>query len=116
MASHTNTTPQKRGFITLNVDSVADHIYQRVEDHNKDKKDELKVREQSGPLVGSTSVKILGAPFEKEVQRSIERIVDGRVVRDTNFHRSTSPDDDDREQKERKKKDDIEEKYDTSEL
>lgn len=111
-----SNTPQKRGFITLNVDSVADHIYQRVEDHNKDKKDELKVREQSGPVVGSTSIQILGAPFEKEVQRSIERIVDGRVVRDTSIHRSTSPDDDDRKEKEKKKKSAIEEKYDTSEL
>lgn len=112
MAPH---TPQKRGYISLNVDSVADHIYQRVEDHNKDKKDELKVREQSGPVVGSTSIQILGAPFEKEVQRSIERIVDGRVVRDTSIHRSTSPDNDEKKEEERKKSA-IEEKYDTSEL
>lgn len=106
--------PKRRAFFSLNVDSNAEHIYERVEDHNKDKKDSLKVREQTGPVVGNSSVQIITRPFEKEVQRSIERIVDGRVVRDTTTYRSTSPSPSSRQKSSKKRS--IEDKYDTSDL
>ncbi|KAF2662663.1 hypothetical protein K491DRAFT_700398 [Lophiostoma macrostomum CBS 122681] len=72
-------SPPKRAFFSLNVDSNADHIYERIEHHDKEGKDKIKVKEHSEPLVGSTSLQVLTQPFEKEVKRSVERIVDGRV-------------------------------------
>jgi hypothetical protein len=106
--------PKRRAFLSLNVDSDAEHIYERVEDHNKDKKDRLKVREQTEPIAGNSSIQIITRPFEKEVQRSIERIVDGRVVRDTTTYRSTSSSPASRQRT--SKKASIEDKYDTSDL
>jgi ribose 5-phosphate isomerase B len=109
-SSSTPQKPKRRAFFSLNVDSTADHIYERIEDYNKEKTDRVKVREQSGPLRGSTHLHVLGNPYEKEVQRSIERIVDGRVVRDT----LTTYDHSDTNSPPRKKS--IEDKYDTSDL
>ncbi|ORY03667.1 hypothetical protein BCR34DRAFT_605156 [Clohesyomyces aquaticus] len=100
-------TPPKRALFVLNVDSQTEHLFERIEFHNegsKDKEgsgaDKVKVIDQSEPSSGSTRVEIVTRPFEKAVQRTIERVCDGKVVREGNY----------------KKKRDIEEDYDTSDL
>jgi hypothetical protein len=113
----TMSRPKRRAFLSVNVNSNAEHIYERVEDHNKESKDRLKVLEQTQPTVGNSSIHIITRPFEKEVQRSIERVVDGRVVRDTTTYRSTSPSPSNRHKEgSSKKRASIEDKYDTSDL
>ncbi|KAF2019358.1 hypothetical protein BU24DRAFT_459040 [Aaosphaeria arxii CBS 175.79] len=101
-------TPPKRALFSLNISSNADHIYQRVEDRNTDGKDRVQVREHNDPLVGQTNLEILTRPFEKEVKRSVERIVDGRVVTDTKIERSGSGN--------KHVSNKVEDKYDTSDL
>jgi ribose 5-phosphate isomerase B len=101
-------TPPKRAIFSLNVNTNAEHFYERIEDHLKD--DKVTVREHKEPLVGNTSVHILTKPFEKKVQRSVTRAVDGRVVRDTETYDSSSS-------KSRSGcKSRIEDKYDISDL
>lgn len=67
----------KRALFSLNLDSTADHIYQRVEDHNKDGKDKVKVLESSGPTTGTTSLSFVTKPFEQAVNRTVEGVIDG---------------------------------------
>ncbi|KAL1598829.1 hypothetical protein SLS60_007971 [Paraconiothyrium brasiliense] len=67
----------KRGLFSLNLDSNADHIYQRVEDHNKEGKEKVKVLESSGPTVGNTSLSIVTKPLEQVVNRTVESVIDG---------------------------------------
>jgi hypothetical protein len=67
----------KRALFSLNLESNADHIYQRVEDHNKEGKDKVKVIESSGPTVGNTSLSIVTNPLEQAVNRTVESVVDG---------------------------------------
>lgn len=67
----------KRALFSLNLDSNADHIYQRVEDHNKEGKDKIKVLESTGPTVGNTSLAIVTKPFEQAVNRTVEGVIDG---------------------------------------
>lgn len=68
--------PPKRALFSLNVDSEADHIYQRVNDHSKPGK-ETKVLETSGPTVGHTDLQFVGKPFEKLVNRTVEGVEQG---------------------------------------
>lgn len=67
----------KRALFSLNLDSNADHIYQRVEDHNKEGKDKVKVLESSGPTVGNTSLSIVTKPFEQAINRTVEGVIEG---------------------------------------
>lgn len=67
----------KRALFSLNIDSTADHIYQRVEDHNKQGKDKVKVLETSGPTAGHTDLSIVTKPFEQAVNRTVEEVLDG---------------------------------------
>lgn len=102
--------PPKRAIFSLNVDSNAEHFLERIEDHSKQGKGKVKVREHKEPFVGNTSLQLLTRPFEKEVQRSVERIVDGRVVKDTKITRENS------QTRNEKRKKSVEERYDTSDL
>jgi len=70
-------TPPKRALFSLNLDSNADHIYQRVEDHNKEGEGKIKVIESTGPTVGSTNLTVLTKPFEKVVNRAVEGVIEG---------------------------------------
>lgn len=63
--------PPKRALFSLNVDSEADHIYQRVNDHSKPG-EKTKVVETSGPTVGHTDLQFVTKPFEKLVNRTVE--------------------------------------------
>lgn len=105
----------KRAVFSLTVDSNTEHIYERTEDHTKEGKGKVKVREYKEPLIGNTSLHILTKPFEKEVQRSVERTIDGRTVRDTTYSYSDSTSSVSSGQKQHRKKS-VEEKYDTSDL
>lgn len=67
----------KRALFSLNLDSTADHIYQRVEDHNKEGTDKVKVLESSGPTVGNTSLSFVTKPFEQTVNRTVEGVIQG---------------------------------------
>lgn len=69
--------PPKRALFSLDLDTEADHIYQRVEDHNKDGNDKVKVLESSGPTVGNTQLEFVTKPFEKVVNRTVEGVLDG---------------------------------------
>ncbi|PSN69221.1 hypothetical protein BS50DRAFT_572381 [Corynespora cassiicola Philippines] len=116
-------TPPKRALFSLNIDSNAEHIYQRVDDHNNDKH---KVLETSGPVHGSTNLQLVTRPFEKAVERSIERIVDGKHVADAEgdityeTHQSVNGESPRRSTKtvhvKKKGKQSVEEQYDTSDL
>lgn len=65
--------PPKRALFSLNVDSEADHIYQRVNDHSKPG-EKTKVIESSGPTSGHTELQYLGKPFEKLVNRTVQGV------------------------------------------
>ena len=69
--------PPKRALFSLNVDSEADHIYQRVNDHSKPGKEKTKVIETSGPTVGHTDLQYIAKPFEKLVNRTVEGVEEG---------------------------------------
>lgn len=65
--------PPKRALFSLNVDSEADHIYHRVNDHSKPG-EKTKVIETSGPTVGHTDLQFVTKPFEKLVNRTVEGV------------------------------------------
>ncbi|KAF1980200.1 hypothetical protein BU23DRAFT_576247 [Bimuria novae-zelandiae CBS 107.79] len=67
----------KRALFSLNLDNNADHIYQRVEDHNKEGKYKVKVLESTGPTVGNTNLSFVTKPFEQVVNRTVEGVIDG---------------------------------------
>jgi len=68
--------PPKRALFSINVDSEADHIYQRVKDHSKPG-EKTKVIETSGPTVGHTDLQFVSKPFEKLVNRTVEGVEEG---------------------------------------
>lgn len=68
--------PPKRALFSLNVDSEADHIYQRVNDHSKPG-EKTKVVETTGPTIGHTDLQYLGKPFEKLVNRTVQGVEEG---------------------------------------
>ncbi|KAJ4291781.1 hypothetical protein N0V90_009676 [Kalmusia sp. IMI 367209] len=69
--------PPKRALFSLNLESDAEHIYQRVDDHNKEGKEKVKVIESTGPTVGNTSLSFVTKPFEEAVNRTVEGVIDG---------------------------------------
>ncbi|KAF7681496.1 hypothetical protein GT037_000472 [Alternaria burnsii] len=74
-------TPPKRALFSLNLDTDADHVYQKVEDHNKDGVDRVKVLESKGPTRGHTDLSYVTRPFEKTVHRAVNEVIDGRKVK-----------------------------------
>ncbi|KAF2636909.1 hypothetical protein P280DRAFT_533036 [Massarina eburnea CBS 473.64] len=76
----------KRAVFSLNLDTDAEHVYQRVEDHNQNhsanetragKGEKVSVHESSGPVTGHTGLEIATKPFERVVDRAVEGVVDG---------------------------------------
>ena len=65
--------PPKRAFLAINVDSEAEHIYQRVNEHSKPG-EKTKVIETTGPTVGHTDLQYLSKPFEKLVNRTVQGV------------------------------------------
>ena len=69
--------PPKRALFSLNLDTDADHVYQKVEDHSKDGDERVKVLESKGPVSGHTDLSVLTRPFEKTVNRAVDEVLDG---------------------------------------
>ncbi|KAF1925197.1 uncharacterized protein M421DRAFT_12214, partial [Didymella exigua CBS 183.55] len=63
----------KRALFSLNVDSQADHIYQRIKDHSKPG-EKTRVIETTGPTVGHTDLQYLSKPFENLVNRTVQGV------------------------------------------
>jgi hypothetical protein len=72
-------TPPKRALFSLNLESQAESLYQRVEDLSKDTDQEggVKVLESSGPTTGKTHLEYLTKPFERIVDSTIDGVVEG---------------------------------------
>ncbi|KAI4928264.1 uncharacterized protein J4E92_005748 [Alternaria infectoria] len=69
--------PPKRALFSLNLDTDADHVYQKVEDHSKDGTDRVKVIESKGPTHGHTDLSYVTKPFEKTVNRAVNEVIEG---------------------------------------
>ncbi|KAI8938446.1 hypothetical protein NX059_004338 [Plenodomus lindquistii] len=69
--------PPKRSLISLNLDTDADHVHQRVTHHNKDGDDSIKVLETTGPTHSHSDFSYVTKPFEKVVNRAVNDVVDG---------------------------------------
>ncbi|EMD63142.1 hypothetical protein COCSADRAFT_359344 [Bipolaris sorokiniana ND90Pr] len=72
--------PPKRALFSLNLDTDADHVYQRVEDHSKPSDERIKVLETKGATHGHTDLSFVTKPFEKTVNRAVENVLDGKKV------------------------------------
>jgi ribose 5-phosphate isomerase B len=129
--------PPKRALFSLNLDTDADHVYQKVEDHSKEGADRVKVIESKGPTHGHTDLSYVTKPFEKTVNRAVNEVIEGsgRKVHSAEGQISYSTtrterrsggarnqqDEEDRERSRlnvvsKTKRRNIERKYDTSEL
>ena len=130
----------KRALFSLNLDTDADHVYQKVEDHNKDGQDSVRVLESKGPTRGHTDLSYITRPFEKTVNRAVNEVIDGtgkkvhsakgelsyststNETRRTGTLRDDSAEEEATEERSRvnvvskAKRRNIERKYDTSEL
>ncbi|KAI4616260.1 uncharacterized protein J4E87_008772 [Alternaria ethzedia] len=84
--------PPKRALFSLNLDTDADHVYQKVEDHSKDGTDRVKVIESKGPTHGHTDLSYVTKPFEKTVNRAVNEVIEGsgRKVHSAEGHVSYS--------------------------
>ncbi|KAF1843558.1 uncharacterized protein K460DRAFT_286901 [Cucurbitaria berberidis CBS 394.84] len=67
----------KRALFSLNLDSDADHVYQRVDEHSKEGADKVKVLETKGPTHGHTDLSYVTKPFEKLVNRTVDGVIEG---------------------------------------
>ena len=103
--------PPKRALFSLNIDSNADHLYQRIDDHSKDKEGRTKVVEHHEPVSGHTSLQVLTKPFEKEVERQAQRVVSENISTKRESS-SSSPSSSTRRPRTKK----LEDEYDTSDL
>lgn len=128
----------KRALFSLNLDTDADHVYQKIEDHSKDGEDNVRVLESKGPTRGHTDLSYIARPFEKTVNRAVNEVIDGTgkkvhsakgelsystSSRTSETRRSDRLDDHDGEEEgprlnvvSKTKRRNIERKYDTSEL
>lgn len=70
-------TPPKRALFSLNLDSEIDHVRQRVEDHNLEGSERVKVLETKGPTKGHTNLSFVGKPFENLVNKTVDSVVEG---------------------------------------
>ncbi|KAE8827842.1 hypothetical protein PTNB73_02538 [Pyrenophora teres f. teres] len=69
----------KRALFSLNLDTDADHVYQKVQDHSKDGEDSVRVLESKGPTRGHTDLSYITRPFEKTVNRAVDEVIDGTI-------------------------------------
>ncbi|KAL6711030.1 hypothetical protein ACN47E_006905 [Coniothyrium glycines] len=69
--------PPKRALFSLNLDTDADRVYQRVEDHSEAGTDRVKVIETKGSTHGHTDLTYITKPFESTVNRAVNDVVDG---------------------------------------
>lgn len=69
--------PPKRALFSLNLDTDADHIHQRISHHNKDGEDSVQVLETKGPTRNHTDLAYITKPFENAVNKTVNDVVDG---------------------------------------
>lgn len=117
--------PPKRALFSVNLDSDADHVYQRVEDHSKEGTDKVKVLESRGPTHGHTDLSYVTKPFEKLVNRTVDGVIEGtgKKVHSAEGELSYSTERSEKRDGKttlnivsKKKRRHLEDKYDTSEL
>lgn len=123
--------PPKRALFSLNLDSDADHIYQRVEDHSTEGTNRVKVIETKGPTHGHSDLTYITKPFERTVNRAVNEVIDGTGKKvhsaqgELTYSSSSSTSRDNYTTtgsgsnlavKSKSKRRSLEEKYDTSEL
>ncbi|KAH9876867.1 hypothetical protein IAQ61_002228 [Plenodomus lingam] len=70
-------SPPRRALFSLNLDTDADHVHQRISHHNKDGEDRVRVIETKGPTHSHTDLSYVTKPFEKAVNRAVNEVVDG---------------------------------------
>jgi ribose 5-phosphate isomerase B len=115
----------KRALFSLNLDSDADHIYQRVDEHSKEGTDRVKIIETKGPSHTHTDLSYITKPFENIVNRTVDGVIEGTGKKvhsaqgEIHYNTESSSSTSSRrtinvKNNSRRKK--IEEKYDTSEL
>lgn len=118
-------SPPKRALFSLNLDSDADHVYQRVDDHSKEGTDKVKVIESKGQTHNHTDLSYVTKPFEKLVNRTVDGVIEGtgKKVHSTEGELTYSTERSEKKQGNsrlnvvsKKKRRHIEDKYDTSEL
>jgi ribose 5-phosphate isomerase B len=124
---------EKRALFSLNLDTDADDVYQKVTDHNDKGEERVKVIESKGPTHGHTDLSYITKPFEKTVNRAVNGVVEGSGKKlhsaegslsystQRTERRSGNQTQEDRENSRlnvvsKAKRRDIERKYDTSEL
>lgn len=69
--------PPKRALFSLNLDSDADHVYQRVEDKSEEGTDRVKILETKGPTTAHSDLKFVTKPFENLVNRTVDGVIEG---------------------------------------
>jgi hypothetical protein len=125
----------KRALFSLNLDTDADHVYQKVTERNDQGEERVKVIESREPTHGHTDLSYVTKPFEKTVNRAVNEVVEGSgkkvhsakgnltYTTTERTRRSGKKEEDDRERERSNlnvvskiKRRNIERKYDTSEL
>lgn len=118
-------SPPKRALFSLNLDSDAEHVHQRIEDHSKEGTDRVKVIETKGPTHSHTNLEFVSKPFENLVNRTVDGVIEGTGkkvhsaegdLHYSNTETSSSSSDRNISVKNNSKRRAIEKKYDTSEL
>ena len=120
----------KRALFSLNLDTDADHVYQKITDHNEEGQERVKVIESKGPTHGHSDLSYITKPFEKTVNRAVNDVIegsgkkvhsaDGQLSYSTS-HSETRTENNDKERSRlnivsKAKRRTLERKYDTSEL
>jgi ribose 5-phosphate isomerase B len=115
----------KRAAFSINVDSDADHIYERVSKHHPNGTDNVKVIESTGPTHSHTDISYITKPFEKAVNTAVDSVLESSG---TTFHSAegdlhysnekppTSTSSSTLSIKNKSKRRALERKYDTSDL
>ena len=117
--------PPKRAVFSLNLDSSADHVHERVEDGSEKGTDRFKVIESKGPTTTHSDIRYVAKPFENLVNRTVNDVLEGSGKKVNSAEGQVSYSTRRSEKSEGKsrlnvvsklKRRSIEEKYDTSEL
>ncbi|KAH7379637.1 hypothetical protein BKA66DRAFT_571449 [Pyrenochaeta sp. MPI-SDFR-AT-0127] len=117
--------PPKRALFSLNLDSDADHVYQRVNEHSDQGTDKVKILETRGPTTAHSDLKFVTKPFENLVNRTVDGVIEGTGKKVHSAEGELTYSSERSERKENRsrvnvvsktKRRNIENKYDTSEL
>ena len=68
--------PPKRALFSLNLDTDADHIHERIEDHSQPGPPRVKIVESTGPTHTHSDVQYVTKPFENIVNRTVNEAIE----------------------------------------